>query len=277
VARDGGGPFSGISYTLDAREAELVLEDTIRPKGKIWDLEMIAEKLFVCGPWGLSVLGWGPGFSRVGLERGFKASGLTAIEPCGGYLCAARLGPRGLRIFDVSDSQDIRIKGDTLTLGLGWDLAVWGNRAFVAHGFLGVGIYDISDPRAPAWKAQLFGFGGRVTTVAATRKILAAARKDGLISLYNLSETPQKLGEIQAKGRISRVTFRNGRLWVLGHRRRWVEVFETADPGNPAKVGEFSVGAAAHFRSRTNGPWAYTFQKRAVRGYRFQASVPTQP
>jgi hypothetical protein len=179
------------------------------------------------------------------------------------------LGLYGLEVIDISDPENMSITGKTLTAGLGWDVAASGNKAYVAHGIFGVGVYDLSQPHAPAWQEQIHP-PGRIVGVAANRSILVAARKNGTIYLYDIADGAQLLGEINARGRLSRVAFVAGHLWVLGQKGDWVDVFDLSDPGSPVELGGFTQNAAAHFRARFKGMHAFSFDRKKVRVYGFE-------
>lgn len=136
-------------------------------------------------------------------------AGLTGLESCGEYLCGSRLRPRGLAVYDLNAQEGVELMGQTLTFGVGWDLAILKNRAYVAHGILGVGVYDVSDPVAPAWRDQVLWTGGRVTTVAARRNLVAAGRKDGTVILFSTDggDSMEEEARFEALGRIERLQF----------------------------------------------------------------------
>ena len=163
-----------------------------------------------------------------------------------------------------------------LESALGWDLAVRGNTAFVAHGFFGVGVYDISNPANLKWRDQIFWLGKRFVTVAASENLVAAGTKKGKVFLHRISKEMESVGEIDAQGRISKVDFHNGLLWVLGKHDAWVEVYDVTDPEDPVKMGEITTGAEEYFRGRFMGPRAYTFEGKNVKSYRFEADGEEQ-
>jgi len=259
----------GISYTLDVVEANPLLEATARPKGRIRDLEIAGQHVYVAGLWGLASLSQAPGFSVVDMKQGIIGAGLTGIEPHKGYLFGSRLGLHGLVAYDISEPTQITKVGDAVTVGVGWDIALSADRAYIASGILGVGIYDISNPMDPKWSDSIFWIGGRSISVAARKNLLAVGRADGLVVLYDISGEPERVGEIQAKGRLSRVEWRNGRLWVLGKWSNWVEIYDVTDPSSITKVGEINGSPGKYFRARFLGPRSISFEGREVRRYRF--------
>jgi hypothetical protein len=256
---------------LDVQAAEIVLEETVRPAGRIRDLELLDGKAYACGPWGLSVVDTHGGLQAAVSVHGGDMAGLTALEDCGSRLCGSRLRPRGLAVYEPDGQSGVTLVGQSVTSGLGWDLAVKGTRAYVAHGIFGVGVYDIRNPVSPEWIDAIMWTGGRVVTVAARKELLAVGRKDGHVLLYDIAAGGvEQVGELNASGRISRLDFRAGYLWVLGHRETAVEVFDLEDPANPVREGSFSAGAAEHFQARTLGARAITFSGRDVEAYRFE-------
>jgi hypothetical protein len=267
---------AGREYIVDVEPADVSLEATSRPRGRIRDLEAHGQYLYAAGPWGLAILGQEPSLSVLEVETGWQTAGLTSIEVYKGYLYASRLRVAGLAVFDVSAPSAPAVIAQTPTLGVGWDVALSKDRGYVAHGIFGIGIYDISNPRQPQWESAILWIGGRTVAVAANRDLLAVGRAEGRVILYDISGEPKRLGQIDAKGRLSRLAFRNGRLWVLGKRSNWVEIFDVTDPAAPTETGEVTAGGTEQFHSRLSGSWAYTFQGREVRGYRFQPQVDSE-
>jgi hypothetical protein len=107
----------------------------------------------------------------------------------------------------------------------------------------------------------------RIITVAARGHLLAAGRRSGKVYIYDLSESPQLIGQFSAKAKLSRLAFVAGQLWVLGKDADWVEVYDVREPSSPSKLGEFSAGAQDYFHARFKGRRAYTFHGKKLRVY----------
>jgi len=135
-----------------------------------------------------------------------------------------------------------------------------------------VGVYDVSDPAAPAWRDQELWTGGRVTTVAARKNLVAAGRKDGTVILFSThgGDSMEEEARFEVLGRIERLRFHGGFLWALGQGDGWVQVWDVKDPSSPLEVGVFHDGATEHFHSRILGSLGITFNGREVEALRFQ-------
>lgn len=104
-------------------------------------------------------------------------------------------------------------------------------------------------------------------TVALQRSLLAAGRRLGGITLYDVSAAPVEVGSLQAQGQISRVRFVAGQLWVLGKNESWVEVWDVSTPSAPVRLGSFSDAAAWQFRVLFLGASALASDGKKVQRY----------
>ncbi|MFH2010162.1 MAG: hypothetical protein ABI333_26425 [bacterium] len=262
-----GGDASWEPYTLSVVPAETVLvSQEILVPGNARDLEIKGDTIYVAGMGGVRTLHAGVTLDPLSSIGGFQGAAATGLELCGLHLCVSRLGPGGLKVIDISDPESMRVVGSALTVGLGWDLAVVGRTAYVAHGALGVGVYDLSDPGVPCWTDQLDP-GGQIRTVAAREGLLAAGGMKGTIFLYDLSGGPTSVGQIQAKGQISRIKLVAGQLWLLDKNGDWAEIYDVRDPAAPVKVGELSKDAQLYFNGKLRGSHAYSFHGNRVDVY----------
>jgi hypothetical protein len=258
------------TFDLMVDPAAPQLENMVSVPGRVRDMLEWDGRLYTALPGGVRVFEASSSLAYVSDIMGMGLGGATGVEICGAHLCVSRLGLKGLKIVDVADPENPSIEGDLFTVGLGWDLAVDGSLAYLAHGILGVGIYDVSDPESPAWIDQIWP-GGRITSVAVQRNLVAAGSRQGAIYLYE--KTKQGLvykGEVQAKGKISKVGFVSGSLWVVGKKGRWVEVYDTGDAEAPEKLGEMGGSAERFFHAVLRGSRAYTFKKKHLEVYHVQ-------
>jgi hypothetical protein len=74
----------------------------------------------------------------------------------------------------------------------------------------------------------------------------------------------------QPAGRLKKVVFREGRLWVLHKRGKMAEIFEEGPDGLWRKAGGIGTQARRYFFGRNHGARADTIGKKAVEVYRFE-------
>lgn len=257
VRQHSGATSSWIPFNLDVRSAELVPEDEIWVPGKIRDTALWQGSLLLVSAAGIGVLDpltleW------IGYEVGSGLAAARSVTGCGSFICVSRLGLFGLKVLDLSDPSAPQMVGSQVTFGLGWDIASKGSRVYVAHGLLGVGVYDIDRTGAPSYHDTLWP-GGIIRSVALRNGLLAVARKGGLVKLYDVTGAPLLVGSFQAQGNVSRVRFVAGQLWVLSKQGDRVEVWALPDPAAPELMGEFDQASAALFRARWVGTQVLTF------------------
>jgi hypothetical protein len=257
--RSGSGWTGGaIPFSLDVKAAALQPENELVLPVPAQDLGLYRGSLVVAGALGVGVvdpvtLNW------TGTAVGPGLTAAQAVTPCGAYLCVARLGLQGLKVLDLTVPAQPQVKGSTLTLGFGWDVAASGSQVYLAHGILGVGVYTLDGLGQPTYRQTLWA-GGVVRSVAVRQGVLAAARQGGGVKLFRLGETIQAAGTIQAPGLIDRVRFVGGRLWVLSKQGSRVDIYSVDDPDAPALLGSFTEDAAETFRSQWLGARVYTYR-----------------
>jgi hypothetical protein len=263
---------AAVPFTLDVREAALGPAESRLLPVPATDLSLFEDSLVVTSPLGLGLMDAAT-LDWTGLATGPEMVAAQAVSTCGSYHCVARLGPQGLKVLDLSDPASPEVKGGALTLGLGWDVAASGARVFVAHGVLGVGIYELGPGGQVFWQQTLFG-GGIVKSVAARGKVLAAARQDGKIQLYRLGEGVTAAASLRAPGPIERVRFVGGLLWVLSKKHDRVDVYLVEDADTPTHLGSFTRDAALAFRRVWRGPRAYSFSGPTLEVRRAEPVLP---
>ena len=99
------------------------------------------------------------------------------------------------------------------------------------------------------------------TGEATTPRLHARALTAGLVSGDPL--TPA--GEVRAAGKVRRVRFVAGQLWVLSRNQHRMEIFDVTDPAAPVRLGAVTSGAAQAFRARWAGPYSFTFSGHVLR------------
>ena len=173
-------------------------------------------------------------------------AGARALASCAGqYLCVARAGLAGLAVVDVTDPATAEPKAWAWTAGLGWDLAVIGTRAYLAHGWLGLGVYDITNPLDPRWVDQVWPCG-RVVALASLGQLLAVGTAQGDVILY------------------AWLRFEGGKLWVAGKHWNWAQVCDVSDQAAPSKVADLSGESVQWARRWWLGRYVVGFHGRRV-------------
>ncbi|MDY0002828.1 MAG: hypothetical protein RBU30_16135 [Polyangia bacterium] len=261
-----------VPFRIDLQEAVPELDLRSSPLGWMDDLLIFQGSLVIAGSWGLRVLD-PTTLGQRGHLGGWRVSGASGLEPCGPDLCVSRTGLEGLVIVSLSDPSSPKVLGGAFTLGLGWDVAVWGTRAYVAHGTLGVGVYDISAPRSPRCLGSLAA-GGVVVSVATRGSLLAVGKVGGDVELYELQGGPIRLSTLSAKGPLEKLRFRGPRLWALRNPGKMAEIFDLSRPEAPARLGEIAEEPREEFTARYLGPWRFTLDGNRVSRYRFVSLVP---
>ncbi|MDY0005157.1 MAG: hypothetical protein RBU30_27910, partial [Polyangia bacterium] len=147
---------AAVPFTLDVRKAALGPAESRLLPVPATDLVLHRGSLVVTSPLGLGLMDAAT-LDWTGLATGPGMVAAQAVTTCGSYHCVARLGSEGLKVLDLSDPASPEVKGGALTPGLGWDVAASGARVFVAHGVLGVGIYELGPGGQVFWQQTLFG------------------------------------------------------------------------------------------------------------------------
>jgi hypothetical protein len=209
----------------------------------------------------------------LGYRLGPQVAAARGVASCGSFVCLGRLGLRGLRVLDISDPSDPQVVGGQITAGLGWDIAARGRRVYLAHGLLGVGIYDIDGAGQTSYHDTLW-VGGNTRSVAIRGSLLAVARKNGTVELMDVSSTPSLVGSLGAQGQVSRVRFVAGQLWILGKNEDRVEIWSVQDPAAPVRLGAFTQAAAQLFRARWLGTRVLSFDGPRLQVLRVEEVTP---
>ena len=256
-----------VSFHLDVQPGLLTAAGQAAVHGKVHDLLVWGNTVFAASSGGLTV------FDRQGGDltklRSIDGCGLGAargLAACGGqYLCVARMGLVGLVVVDVSDPATMELAGGTWTLGPGWDLATDGTNAYVAHGWFGLGIYDITNPTHPSWKNQIWP-SGKIVAVTRRADILAVGSKQGRITLYRIGPGGlDEIGRIQAHRGLAWLRFEGNRLWAAGQRWDWARLYDVADPGQPTLLAQVQADAVQWARRWMLGNHVLTFEGHKVR------------
>jgi hypothetical protein len=258
------GAYAGgeVPFTLEVGPATLEPAGTVETLVPVEDLAGYGEHLVVSSVLGVAVLdpaslGW------VGLAVRPELLLAQAATGCGGFLCVARLGLQGLAIVDLTNPAQPEVKGGSGTVGPGWDVAARGQRAYVAHGALGIGVYEVDGQGRPV-RARTVRPGGVVRTVAVHGDVLAAAQMSGQVKLYRVGSDEELVGTIPAAGPVDRVRFVGGKLWVLRKNGQGVEVYSVVDPAAPVRLGSIETGAREAYREVWRGARRYTYQGHEV-------------
>jgi hypothetical protein len=264
-----GGIAAWLPYTLSVVPADLALEDELQQPGRVAGIASRHGRLYVASSSKLRAYGLGDLLDPRGELQGWAVAAARALVPCAGQLCLARPGIRGLIVISLADPDQPQVTHRSFTAGLGWDVAASGRRVYLAHGLLGVGVYAIGSGGQPAY-VQSICTGGVVRSVAVQKDLLAAASLFGEVKLYRLGDTIASAGELQARGKVDRVRFIGGYLWVRGKRGGWAEVWDVRDSANPVQVGEVTGSGLALMEAVFYGDRAYGFEKNRLQAYRVQ-------
>jgi hypothetical protein len=161
-----------------------------------------------------------------------------------------------------------------LLAGLAWDAGSIGRKVFIAHGLLGVGVYELSGQGQPRHQETIW-IGGAARTVAARKGLLAAADPEGIVKLFVLGEDGEvrPAGELRAHGRLDRVRFVGSYLWVRGKDADWAEVWNVRDPAAPVLLGEVTGGALVLMEARFHGDRAFGHAGDSLLVYRVQPAL----
>ncbi|MDY0003232.1 MAG: hypothetical protein RBU30_18170, partial [Polyangia bacterium] len=268
-------------------------ETLSNPGGIVEDLAVRDGKLFVAmGPWGLAVLEAAT-LAETSRLRGNGVGGASAIAWCGGRLCVARRGARGLSVVEPGWRRAPEVVAEHLTDHGSQDIAVSGGRIFLAHGSAGVGVYHLASPSAlthletfqvPAPGSDGKGGGkqggqksGRIVSVAALEgRLLAAAQDSGKVYLYDLSAGRSLAAVIALPGvgQLERVRFRGGQLWALSAHPEQASIYDVSAPSSPLLLGQVTSGAAEEFRAQYVGARRYSFGSNLVSVYRMEVMTP---
>lgn len=160
----------------------------------------------------------------------------------------------GLRIFDVSDPSMPVLLGRVSTPGLATDIAVSGDRAFIADGGAGgLQVVDISDPSSPTiiGSEDSPGLASGVAVVQDTTEgianaiVVLADGADG-VRLYGIfgAGSPDSFGTINTDGIANDVLIYDSTLFVADGWNGLV-AYDLTDPNNPVEAGRLATQNAA--------------------------------
>ncbi len=250
--------------------AKKLVRWTTASGGKLNDMQIRGQEIYIAGMQGLRITAADPSLGMHSEARGPGYTAMTGISLNGNKAFVSRLGLHGLVVFDVRTPASPLELGRTFTFGASWDVAAYGDRVYVAHGILGIGVYDVSDPQNPVWIRQIWP-GGRIETVSIHRGLLGAGRKNGRVYLYDIrGGEHEPVGEVNAGWALDRVEFKDGRLWVLRNNGNAAAVFEQNPEREWVKVGEVTNEAIRHLFGRTSGARGYTIGRNTVEAYMFE-------
>jgi len=83
--------------------------------------------------------------------------------------------------------------------------------------------------------------------------MISVTRSYAPVRIYDISAGIEHKSTLSASGRVSRLRFVNGRLWVLSKRGDRVAVFDLTQPDPGVAVGEITQDAARYFYTRYCG------------------------
>jgi len=222
------------SFTLSRVPAELGPAQTTNLPGRERDLAGLAFGAAVATTHGLFTVG--PDRHLIDAVTGALWNRATAVIRCGSALCVSRIGIIGLRRAVVSETGTLQPAGKTVTAGLGWDLATDGTRVFVAHGILGVGLYDASTNHMQYIKSLVAFPWSRIVTVAVGQGRLYAGAPNGKVQIRNLADLGAQPIEFQVGAGLKRLRMKGRHILALTNGGTNLEVYDAAQPDTPQLV-----------------------------------------
>jgi hypothetical protein len=262
-----GWSGSAVPYTVDVGPATLI------PVADTWTLQVPRDliawdrsHLVSVGPLGVVVRDAGTLAVR-GVLVAPEVLGARGAVRCGGYLCVARPGNRGLTLVDLGDLVHPRVEATVATGPQVNDLAVSGNRIYLAQGEQGVTAWELSVTGAAVQKLRT-PTAGRASAVAADHRRLVVAGPGGTVWVHELvSGAPVLKSTIQIGFPVERLRLQAGRLWAQSTNGRRVAVWRLDDAALPERLGEVTGDGADWFTVVFAGDRAYR-----VDGHRLWAS-----
>ena len=151
-----------------------------------------------------------------------------------------------------------------MTAGLAWDVAANGTETFVAHGFLGVGVYDAST-RDIRFLRRLWLFPWHVfVTVAVGQGRLYAGTLGGTVFVWDLNALDREPEEFEVGRGLLRLRMRGRHLLALTRGGSRLEVYDAASPDAPSQVWVTSDGPLATFTAQDSGLDRFWLGRRGV-------------
>ncbi len=259
-----GGPAArGSGYELQVQEAAPVAVAEARPAGRVRDLLAGRRAVYVAGRRGLA---WSQEPDRAAWQLEARWRRITGLAPCGGFLCASRLGAQGLLVFRETAAGPEPV-ARAFVAGPALDVAAVGGRAYLALGPLGLARYVLTSAGRPRLEASRW-LWKVVTSVAARSDVVAAGTLSGKVLLLDPNGDLDPVGEVSVGFPVHRVRFVGGRLWALGRRGR-AAVLDLA--GNAGRVvGRVSRDGDLWARWQWWGEHGLTFRGRRVTIWRLE-------
>lgn len=208
----------------------------------------------------------------------------VAVSGTYAYVLAARSAGIGgesygsstrLEVVDVSDPVNSQRVGQFDMGGYAWDLALWGDHAYVADGIGGLQVLDVSDPGMPERLGglQISGWAHSVALAGKYACVVGARPDDrGSLDVIEISDptNPRRVSSFATTWSKARVAI-SGDFAYLADGSAGLRVIDLSDPANPRQVGAldtvwFARGVAV------SGQYAFV-----VAGFGFQALDVSDP
>ncbi|HEV7485689.1 MAG TPA: Ig-like domain-containing protein [Thermoanaerobaculia bacterium] len=174
--------------------------------------------------------------------RTFEPAGVSALELPGrvehirvrnglAYIAA---GPAGLLVVDVHDPAHPAIVGSFDTPGSANDVAIDGNRAYIAD-LSALLIFDIANPAAPTLLGTL-PLPGEVREVSVEGGVAwVAAHTGGLVGVDVTNPVSPVIIAAVSNGNVDQVVVKDGRVYIYADNR--VVIFDVSRPVSPRQIG----------------------------------------
>ncbi|MFC1482278.1 hypothetical protein ACFL51_00575 [Myxococcota bacterium] len=243
-----------VEYSLDIFEVSPFIESLISTQGLVRDFELRSNLLYSVGPAGLTIADR----NTLDILSQLTIPASTGITFCGSFLCVSRMSGGGFSVLDTSSSTTyVAFAGDN-SIKSASDITYSNNRIYLAQGTGGVGIYELDN----SGTASYFGtvsLDGKAVSVAANKQVLAIASSDGYIYIYDIFENPPAQNVVfEAQGKIKKIGFKSGQLWILGKQSNWVEIYKQSSNTTFEFLGATSEDPGVHFNSKFLGSKMYS-------------------
>jgi hypothetical protein len=131
-------------------------------------------------------------------------------------------------------------------MGIACGVAISGNYAYVADGYAGLQIIDISNPAACQWAGGVFFDPGYAAAVAVSSNYAYVANSYGGLQIVDVTEptNPQVIGAWQTSGSALGVGV-SGHYVYLADNGAGLQVLDVTNPANPQRVGGNGAISAA--------------------------------
>ena len=143
-----------------------------------------------------------------------------------------------LRVLDLSVPDDPAARGALTLTDQIWDVFVDGDRVYVANGFVGLVVVDLSDPDAPAvlGSYEVVSQGQTVSVAMAGELVLTTNNQTGLNAFDVSDPAAPRLLSSWLTGGYSRDVAGMGHLGLVADQPDGLHVIDLSDPTDPLEA-----------------------------------------